>query len=341
MPFVLAVLLKTGVSSSVATLLYGAICYLSTAWGLSKLSQHIGLQKWARAPQWLLGLWPTHVLCSGLPEKELLVITLLVWVVYFSLHSMSNSRWSLLVAGVLMGFMVLVQPSFQLLPLGALGLALLCRVSLRKTLLGGGVVLLGMALVICPWAIRNSQVFESTVLVTTNGGDVLYRANNEKATGAYTPVGAVDLSSINNEIDKDKLSKKLAFEWIFSHPMRFAQLSMGKILLFLGDDSYGAYTAIRKGRPQMASSIYFAVKLISAIPWLVIWFMILVVAHPSCKIKNAQENVIPIWLILMPVFYLMGIHAVFESGPKYHLPLLGLVLAVFGYCMQRANESAQ
>lgn len=337
LPLVLAPLLWVGLSSKMAMLLYGLLCFLATAWGMRRLAQRLELHVWSSIPVWLLALWPTHVLCTGLPEKELLVIALLPWIIDYAILAMRGSIISICIAGFLAGVAVLVQPSLQLLPIAAIVMAIILRKPLIKSVMGGVLGIVCMVVVIAPWTIRNYQLFDTPILVSTNGGDVLYRANNEKATGAYTPTGAIDLRHLD-ELSLDKESKRLAVDWIRSHPAEFVQLSMGKVLLFLGDDSYGAYASIRKGNPDIPNAVYLVVKLISAIPWLVIWFFILMsLRKPWPDRDKGRDTVAAAWLVLLPLLYLLAIHAIFESGPKYHLPVLGLVLVMFGYCLRHSQ----
>lgn len=45
----------------------------------------------------------------------------------------------------------------------------------------------------CAWTVRNCTIFGTLVIISTNGGDVFYRANNPLATGGFTPIGEKDL----------------------------------------------------------------------------------------------------------------------------------------------------
>lgn len=333
LPLVLALLMWPGLSSKAALLFYGILCYVAAACGTKRLAEHMGLQECRFLPAWLLALWPTHVLYTGLPEKELLLIALFPWTVHFAILAMRGSAVSASLAGLLTGAAILVQPSLQLLPFAMIGFALLVDRRFAKVLSAGLLGIASTALVVAPWTIRNYQVLRTPVLVSTNGGYALYRANNENATGAYTPKGAIDLGHLD-ELSLDRESARLASEWIRSHPAKFVQLSIGKMLLFLGDDSGGAYAAIRRGRPDIPNLVYLAVRLLSALPWLAIWFLVLVSLRPPWP-HDEHEKVLATWIALLPLLYLLSIHVIFESGPKYHVPLLPLVLLISGLCFER------
>lgn len=335
LPLLLTPLLWLGLPKSLAVLVLGLLSFVAAALGMWNLAHRLGLQAWSSLPVWLLALWPTHILCAGLPEKELLIIALMPWIVDRAIVALNGSMPATCVAGALTGMAVLVQPSLQLLPIAAVLAALLLRRSVVRVIAGGVVGALSMLVLMSPWAYHNYQTFGSLVLVSTNGGDVMYRANNEKATGAYTRTGAVDLNHLD-ELSFDSESKRLAFRWIQDHPAQFIQLSMGKILLFLGDDSFGAFTALRRGKPDTPSHVYLAVKLVCAVPWLLAWFVVL--AMMTRKSLDPKRNDIrSAWMVVLPVLYLWGIHAIFESGPRYHLPVLALVLMLVGLAARNAG----
>jgi len=329
MAFALAPLLGIA-APAVALGLYTLGCFVLTALGLYRLGRSLGLGVQAAWPVLLLALWPTHALLSGLPEKELLVIALLPWVIWAAREAAqpagaaARPRWALgMLAGVLLGAIVLIQPSFQLLPPFAAVLALLAGQTLRRVLPVLVMVVLGSAVVVAPWTLRNLAVLGEPVLVSTNGGGNLYRANNELATGGFVAVGRIDVEALP-ELEANREGKRLAVEWIRSHPLDFAQLTVGRVLLFPGDHSYGAYAAFRADPERVPRPLYLALKAGTAATWLVLWALLIGVAWRHWRLRTPLPPGTG-WL-LVPWVYLAGIHAFFESGSKYHLPTLALVL---------------
>jgi len=324
LPLLLAPLIAVLGPGLLALTVYGLLCFVAAAWGAWRLSARLGLAAWSAVPVWLLALWPTHVLCSGLPEKELLVIALLPWIPTLLLDAWVGRRYGAALAGLLFGAMLLVQPSLQLLlPAGVVLALLLCQQRLR--VLGLSLlVLVGMLVVVLPWTYRNYQLLGEPVFISTNGGSNFYRANNELATGAYVEHGKIQLHSLS-ELESNRVGKVLAFEWMREHPLDVLQLSLGKALLFSGDDSYGAYAALKRGRADVPVPIYRITKLVAALPWLLLWALIGAAALQR-GVASAPLLLVP----LLPYLYLLGIHSFFESGGKYHLSALVpvLVLAV-------------
>ena len=308
--------------SSTALLVFALVTYLIASWGMLRLGEQVRLEAWVVWPLAVLAVWPTHVLMSGLPEKELIVIALLPWILWAALKTTSRLSYALL-AGVLVGAVTLVQPSFQLLPFFAMVLAALYGAPLLRLLPALGLSLLGAAIVIAPWTYRNHVVLGQTVLVSTNGGSNLYRANNELATGGYVQVGKVDVEALP-ELESDRVGKELAVEWIRENPKEFLQLTAARVLLFPGDHSYGAFAAFRADPDRIPKWSYLGLKAGTAATWLLMWAL---VAGAAWRLWLHRQSVRPeLLFVLVPWLYLSGIHAFFESGSKYHLPTLACML---------------
>jgi len=193
----------------------------------------------------------------------------------------------------------------------------------RRAMVLFGAVLIGAAVVVTPWTLRNMAVLGETVMVSTNGGSNLYRANNELATGGYVAVGQVDVEALP-ELESNREGKRLALEWILGHPAEFAQLTLGRVLLFPGDHSYGAYAAFRADPDRVPRVLYLALKAATAATWLLLWALIVGAVWWHWQERRRLPGGAS--LLILPWLYLAGIHAIFESGSKYHLPTLACML---------------
>jgi len=319
------------------TLLYGAACFVLTASGLWALGSALGRPHAGAWAACLLAIWPGHVLCSTLTEKELLTGGLLPWLLLATWQAGTAVGWTrlrlALCAGLVNGALLLLQPSLQLLlPLAGV-LALLLGASWRRVLVVAVGVLLGTALLVTPWALRNLQVLDRPALVSSNGGSVLYRANNELANGVYQPRGAIELKG-GGEVQTDAQYKRLAVEWIVDHPLQFARLSLNKMLLFMGDHSYGAFVVFKRGGVELQRHAYLLTRLLCTLPWVA---LCLLLALEVCRPQRPSGQSVLVWLGLLPLLYLLGIHAVFESGSKYNLPALPTLLLAVQAALSRTS----
>jgi 4-amino-4-deoxy-L-arabinose transferase-like glycosyltransferase len=290
------------------------------------LAQRIGGAIAARVATLLLALWPNYIFMTGLVSKENLVIFLLPLAVYLYLRSADSLREPLRIgaaagAGLVLGAASLTQPAMLLLivPIGLYELLELRnwrRSSIRLTCVG-----LGMIVVIAPWTMRNYRVFNRWVPISTNGGLVFYRANNPLATGGYIRHGEYNLE-LFAEAEWSPMGYKLGLDWIRNHPKDFLTLIWRKQALFLGDDASGAYETLRRERGDL-NLAYVIFKALSQGYWLGLWFLCFAGAWLGRNSNRDQDRRLA--LMIMIVLCLFGIHSIFESGGRYHTPLIPII----------------
>lgn len=289
-----------------------------------------------------LVFWPTMVMTAGLASKEMLVLFLLclALLIFSNAQELGSSSKGIALAaltGLLLGFASLSQPSLMLFPSVLVAYEWLLGDKLWRALSRLAVVAAALCLVILPWTIRNHRVLGAWVPISTNGGDVFYRANNQLATGGYTPAGEQSLEGLD-EVQRGKVGFRLGKEWIRAHPGKFLALAVRKQILFLGDDAQGAFETLKRGL-GIGGIRYFAWKGISNLYWWFLWIVILIslaVHWNRALSRNA-------WLatVMVGILYLYSIHSVFESGAKYHEPLMGLFAVLAGQVFARADESGR
>lgn len=340
-PLFLSGFLQVAGDSKTAYLLSNMVVFLVGVVGIYFLGRAIGGVGAGKIGAMLFAIWPNLVFSSGTPEKEMLVLALLPWALslLISVLDSNEGNWRLLVAGLLLGMAILVQPSLQFLPLLG-GVVLIALSSNKYTGLSRALLfMLGAIVVIAPWSLRNYEIFDRFVLVSTNGGDNFYRANNPLATGGYTPKGEIDLSNLD-EIERDKQGRRLAIEWVKQNPSDFAKLALEKQFRFMGDDAVGVYTTLKVGKANDDSRIYAALKLAANLWWLAAWgvlvALILVISKRSTQLPTFA--LLPIWFWL----YLYTLHSVFESAGKYHVPVLWVpcvMIAVIATALAKSKSS--
>lgn len=322
----------------VALLAANLFQYLVAAVGIARLAGVLAGPRAARLAALLFACWPNLVANTATAEKEMLVVALLPWAFLAMVALLKNGggRWTAFRGGLLLGLCILVQPSLQFLPLIAAVFLIALQRERRTALAPALLVLIAAALVVAPWSLRNFQVFDRFVLVSTNGGENFYRANNPLATGGYTPVGEVDLVSFS-ESERDLRGKALALAWIRSHPGDFAALGTEKLVRFMGDDAVGVYNTLKVGREGSDGGlIYAGLKLAANLFWLCAWVLLaaLILGLSRRGVSVAPLVRTPLWLWL----YLLTLHAVFESAGKYHVPVLWVLIVLLAGYAARLHE---
>lgn len=294
------------------------VLFVVGALGIHRLTKLIASQAAASVAVVLFAAWPSLIAMTSTPEKEILILALLPWGMYWALHA---SLKTALLSGISLGVAVLVQPSLQLL-IPVLGLFLVVRNGL-KYLPGALIFITAALLTIAPWSLRNFQVLGAFKLVSTNGGDVLYRANNPLATGGYTERGAIDLSQLS-ELERDRQSRELALRWIRENPWSFARLAVEKQVRFMGDDAYGIYTTFRAKGEKRENRLYVPLKILANAWNLLVWLLLASYVLKGHRLPNDARVVIWAW------YYLFALHSVFEAGAKYHVPMIWVLCVVLG-----------
>jgi len=302
------------------------ILFVLTVLVVHKLAGYVLDEGSSRLATLLIVFWPTYFTSSALPSKEMLVLLLLPasLLAYYVSGERSQrgdiAGWAIL-SGLLLGFASLTQPSVMLFPAVFAAYEWLRHENLFRGGLRLVCALLAMIVVVFPWTLRNRNVLGAWVPISTNGGDIFYRANNPLATGGYTVRGETDLEGMD-ELTRGRVGYELGEQWVRHDPGQFLALAFRKQMLFLGDDAQGAYETFKRGNTT-GGARYAVWKGLSNLHWWLLWFLILTGLFGS-RMEGFRRAPALAGLMLS-VMYLYAIHSVFESGSKYHLPLTAFI----------------
>lgn len=338
-PFALyAVFMLTGAKTWVIVLINLLAYSLSIliAWRLAQLLFNEAVAKFSTL---IVALWPNAIFCTVVASKEMLLVLLLPLALLLYIYSTRSAKRGgiyALVTGATLGFASLTQPSMLLFPAVLALYEYLTSDKWGKSAIRMAIILLGMGMVIAPWAVRNYSIFDTPVLISTNGGDVIYRANNPLATGGYIPAGERDLQHYG-EIERNKLGYQWAKEWIVAHPASFLMLAVKKQILFLGDDANGVYETLKRGL-GITDLRYPLIKGLSNAYWLAIWVLLLVMLRRSHSTGAANNPAVI--LLMLSVLYFFAIDSVFESGSRHHLPLIVILSTLASMTVLKSAEAS-
>jgi 4-amino-4-deoxy-L-arabinose transferase-like glycosyltransferase len=307
---------------------------------VDRLTLRIGGNSSARLATLILVPWPTMVMIAGFAGKELLVVPLLclVLLTYSRALDSPSSFGGLAISslsGLVLGIMSLTQPSFLLFVFVLLAYDYICSRNLLHAGVRAVFVVIALCAVVVPWTFRNHRVLGVWVPISTNGGDVFYRANNSFSTGAYTPRGEQSLDDLD-EVSRGKLGFHLGVEWIRAHPAEFLVLGVRKQYLFLGDDAQGAFETLKRGL-SIGGLRYMLWKALSNLYWWCVWILIFLMIIRQWRTPLSCNSLLA--AVMLSVLYLLVIHSVFESGGKYHEPLMGVIAVLAGQVVATSAAS--
>jgi 4-amino-4-deoxy-L-arabinose transferase-like glycosyltransferase len=195
------------------------------------------VQKHSRAGVGLFGV----LLCVGYPVffytastlfPQTIGATLFMTILYLADRSSRLTAWTGICLGLLFGSLILTIPSFVALLAVFIAWRLVCTHAWPILLC----VLFVVLLVNLPWAVRNHQLFQKPVFVTTVSGINLILGNSENTTanaGVNTDVSKysqIVSQERLNEAEADQFYKEQALRWILDHKVDAIQLYLLKFV---------------------------------------------------------------------------------------------------------------
>lgn len=304
----------------------------------------------------LTAIMPDHLLWSTVLDSEVpfmvwMLLGVALWVPPRGAAGFVPSLGTLVVSGVFLGLAALTRP--VMLPAAGVFFvyAMLCTrdgwrslATWRRAVTGTAAVVLGMALVVAPWTVRNYVALGAFVPVSTNGGVNLWQGNNPDANGAFfwpTDPARNPLSGVRDEVERDRLGRRLALQWIRENPLEFARLGLTKWRHLLTDVRTAPNFAIRKAsRPvpsvvrrhvypvlQWALNILLALTVAGLLTWLGRGWK-----HPAGELARTS---IPALFLL----YMLALHFVFPAWDRFRFPFTPFMLALAGLALAAPIEA--
>jgi 4-amino-4-deoxy-L-arabinose transferase-like glycosyltransferase len=306
------------------------ILFIGSALLLASAAKALGGRRGQFIALLLFALWPSDIFATGQAGTEsisLFLLTGALW--FFSLSDVHGAKASV-AAGILGGAVALTRPTLLLLPLLWALFMLVGPNPLRrlKQLVIASIV---MAATIAPWTFRNYRVLHAFVPISTNGGDVFYRANNNLASGGYTVAAEKDLNALQDQGEArwNRESFKEGENWIRTHPVQFLKLAVVKGMIFVRDDETGIYWSMARGHENTGPA-YVALQVLSDTWWQVLCFLGLVALWRYDLIPNAQAALLASGFVL-----LVMVHMVFESQSRYRMPGMGPLILIIASALAR------
>jgi Dolichyl-phosphate-mannose-protein mannosyltransferase len=221
----------------------------------------------ARITLLLLALYPNHIAYSTILASETPFLLLLMLGSAALVRSSHRSplSWSV-VAGVLFGFATLIRPQALLVPVIVLWACFGVTWARRRIVCTAALVYISLFLVLLPWTIRNTLLFQHVVFVSTNGGINLLIGNNPYATGSYiwNEQVSAPVKDIEDEYERDQRARAVALEYIKNNPLRIVMLWPSKIWQLYLYDTEGIATnliGLRQSTPRMTLLLKFLIHL--------------------------------------------------------------------------------
>jgi 4-amino-4-deoxy-L-arabinose transferase-like glycosyltransferase len=303
----------------------GALSSVLLLWlGRLSFGERIG---WSAAITW--AVYPTSLFHSAELMSEPLMLVLLLGFLVAGLQFAIRPTWiGALVSGSLLGMTLLVHPSKAImLPLVCVWVIWQFRRDLSRLFLGLMIPVVAIA-VLSPWAIRNYLVFDEFIPFSTMGGSVLLQGNNrlvvsEPNLHGYViwdtkiPEYAELLQKPNNEIERDKVARALAIQWLSENRDKWAFLAVAKL-------KRGLTPFLQPGSSMLE---YYGM--------LFSWGPILIlsaIAFPLTLISSLRKGN-PNWLIHLTILHFIVITVIFFGYVRYRYSIEPLCVLLASYAL--------
>ena len=315
------------------------------------MAKHVLSKKAAVAAMLFMALSPKNIAYTSVMANETLFTALLLALNYLLIRQFKGKAF-LVLQGILMGVLALIKPNMLVYPFVAFLIDVFSfRESIKACIKRLIAVSLIMAVVICPWTIRNFIVFRKFIPVSTNAGYVLYINNNPHATGMWQDPFKIQGSPLVkykhvsdeffNEIQVDRVGRAAAFKWIIENPGDFVKLGFIRLqkTFWEVDDTYWATAYLQDGNPyKYANTVsHITVKANDILRIFLLAYVIILLAEIWKKMGMSDLNRI----ILLNLAYFSSIVFVFEGQPRYAFPTIPFFILAAGYVISVAENKVR
>ncbi len=252
-----------------------------------------------------------------LTETPAIMAICLLWLVAMRglTHPPTLLHWSAI--GLAASFCVYLRESSIFL-----AIPLLCILVLRdrcrgRSLAGAAVAMLVIVVTLLPWAVRNKHVTGEMCWLTHRGGISLYDGVGPQADGSSNLGDIKQMPEVRalDEVGWNRYFLDASLDSIREDPVRILGLAVVKILR--------TWNPLPNVQPYQSGAVRFV-----SVAWTVPVYLFGMV---GCVVLFRRDRVLCI-AMLIPVFAILLMHAVFVGSVRYRLPAMPLleILAAVG-----------
>ena len=313
---------------------YTAIAVLNILLGLGTVALGMSLaRRWlgpvaAVLTGAILALWPLMIEFTTILASEMLFNFCVL--AAFWLAGLPGWTWPAraLASGVALAASAYIRPVALLLaPLAFLQEALIQRRP-GRALAACALACVVMVALILPWSLRNLQVFDRFVLVSTNAGANFWMGNNPDTNGGYMPLPE---TGIVNEAELDRHLNRKAWEYIRQEPIAFVARSLKKAVLLHDRESIGVAWNEEGLERSFGRGVLMPLKIVSLAYW---WLMLAGAAYGLVLLSRQRP-----WLEFLSLppltiwAYYTAVHGITVTGERNYVPSDPFIAMLAAYAL--------
>jgi len=318
-----------------APLALNCVLFAATSWLLWHAVRDRVTRTAALGTVVLLAFWPSDVLYASFAQSEspsLVGVALLMYLL--AKRGERLGGWSA-AAGLTTGLLCLVRSSNLLLvPVWMLA-AVRERVGWPVRLRYCALITITVMLPILPWTYRNYLALGEPVLISTNGGENLYSANNPWSGGSWDETSSRRARELlPDELKMDRTAKQWAIEWIRSNPRECVKLAVNKLRILMSTDDQGVYHVIERGSRCTGPGVLVA-RAVANAWWVLLWGLVFTCIRLGSPPGWGSTGFAVLALAAVPALLFL----LFQSQPRYHVPMVPPLLALAGRALASRRSS--
>ena len=212
-----------------APLTYWVARQLFSLSSFKKEERDTNIEKAARAAAWIVACYPMLLVYPlGLgTENPFFVLLLASFLVL--LHALKTpTTLHFLLSGFFLALTTLTRS--VILPFAVIAFCLLFVLHRKQAILA----ILSFVLIISPWIVRNSLLHQKLTGVETSMGYNLYLGYHPQGNGSFVFGPSLDLLTILDDAERDRVGTEKALEFITAQPERFIPLAINRLGFFFG-----------------------------------------------------------------------------------------------------------
>jgi hypothetical protein len=271
------------------------------------------IERAARISAWIVACYPMLLIYPlGLGTENPFFILLLSSFLFLLASIDKPTTTRSLLSGFFLGLTALTRSVILLFVVLAILWAWFILRQRRGTIL----ILLAFTLTIAPWVIRNSLLHHRLTGIETSMGYNLYLGYYPQGNGSFVFGPSLDLLTILDDAQRDKIGTQKAIEFIKAQPERFIPLAIDRLGFFFGLEKrvlmyfYGNNIIGYIPLPQLL--------IISAILLLPFVIVSISAAFGLAYLRWKPEHIL---LCLVLIGYVLP-HALILSEDRFHLALI-------------------
>jgi 4-amino-4-deoxy-L-arabinose transferase-like glycosyltransferase len=267
----------------------------------------------ARIAAWVVASYPLLLVYPlGLGTENPFFVLLLASFLFLLKTIEKSNTFHFLTSGFLLGLVALTRS--VILPF--VGLAVLWGWFSLKQKRGAILLAVAFALTITPWVIRNSLLHRNLTGIETSMGYNLYLGYHPKGNGSFVFGPSLDLLTILDDAERDRIGTQKAIEFIKMQPERFIPLAVNRLGFFFGLEK-------RVLMYFYSNNIlgYVPLPLLLTISAILLLPFIFISISAALGLSLLRWRPVHILLVLLCIAYILP-HMLILSEDRFHLALV-------------------